>query len=49
MMAAFHALDFIICTGAIILVGSILVSIFTTKEYSPDELLQFDENGTPGN
>ncbi|MBA5764889.1 MFS transporter, partial [Vibrio sp. 404] len=29
-------LSFII--GAIILVGSILVTIFTTKEYSPEEL-----------
>ena len=34
-------LSFVI--GAIILVGSILVSIFTTKEYSPDELLQFED------
>ena len=34
-------LSFVI--GAIILVGSILVSIFTTKEYSPEELLQFED------
>lgn len=34
-------LSFVI--GAIILVCSILVSIFTTKEYSPDELLQFED------
>ncbi|MFV8270697.1 MFS transporter [Flavobacterium sp. GT2N3] len=34
-------LSFII--GAIILVGSILVSIFTTKEYSPQELAQFED------
>ncbi|MCV9386537.1 MFS transporter [Reichenbachiella ulvae] len=27
--------------GAIVLVGSILVTIFTTKEYSPEELAQF--------
>jgi maltose/moltooligosaccharide transporter len=35
-------LSFII--GAIILIGSILVTIFTTKEYSPEELLQFENN-----
>ncbi len=29
--------------GAVILVGSILVSIFKTKEYSPQELAQFTE------
>ncbi|QZK89349.1 MFS transporter [Flavobacterium sp. CHNK8] len=34
-------LSFII--GAAILVGSILVSIFTTKEYSPEELAQFED------
>ncbi len=31
--------------GAIVLIGSILITIFTTKEYSPEELAQFeDEN-----
>lgn len=30
--------------GALILVGAILVTIFTTKEYSPEELEQFDTN-----
>ncbi|TDE55468.1 MFS transporter [Flavobacterium sp. GT3P67] len=34
-------LSFVI--GAIILVASILVSIFTTKEYSPEELAQFED------
>lgn len=34
-------LSFII--GAVILIGSILVSIFTTKEYSPEELAQFED------
>ena len=34
-------LSFII--GAAILIGSILVSIFTTKEYSPEELAQFED------
>ncbi|WP_047550614.1 MFS transporter [Psychroserpens sp. Hel_I_66] len=29
--------------GAIVLVGSILVTIFTTKEYSPEELAKFDD------
>ncbi len=29
--------------GAIVLVGSILVTIFTTKEYSPEEMTQFDD------
>ncbi len=29
--------------GAIVLIGSILVTIFTTKEYSPEELAQFDD------
>ena len=29
--------------GALVLVGSILVTIFTTKEYSPEELAQFDD------
>jgi maltose/moltooligosaccharide transporter len=39
-------LSFII--GAIVLVGSVLVSIFSTKEYSPTELAQFsDEKATP--
>jgi maltose/moltooligosaccharide transporter len=33
-------LSFII--GAVILVGSILVTVFTTKEYSPAEMAQFD-------
>ena len=37
-------LSFVI--GAVILVGSILVSIFTTKEYSPEELLQFEDEMT---
>ena len=30
--------------GALILVGSILVTIFTTKEYSPEELESFDKS-----
>ncbi len=30
--------------GAIILIGSILVTLFTTKEYSPEELAQFENN-----
>ncbi|MDY0088899.1 MAG: MFS transporter [Flavobacteriaceae bacterium] len=34
-------LSFII--GAFVLVGSILVTIFTTKEYSPEELAQFED------
>lgn len=34
-------LSFII--GAVILIGSILVTIFTTKEYSPEELAQFED------
>lgn len=29
--------------GAIVLIGSILVTIFTTKEYSPEELEQFED------
>ncbi|MCZ8198128.1 MAG: MFS transporter [Flavobacterium sp.] len=29
--------------GALILVGSILITIFTTKEYSPEELTQFSD------
>ena len=29
--------------GAIILIGSILITIFTTKEYSPEELAQFED------
>lgn len=32
--------------GAIILVGSILVTVFTTKEYSPEELEQFEAQMT---
>ena len=35
-------LSFVI--GAIVLVGSILITIFTTREYSPEELSQFDED-----
>ncbi|UQD55893.1 MFS transporter [Flavobacterium sp. K5-23] len=34
-------LSFVI--GAIILIGSILITIFTTKEYSPEELAQFED------
>lgn len=34
-------LSFVI--GAVILIGSILVTIFTTKEYSPEELAQFED------
>ena len=30
--------------GAIVLIGSILITIFTTKEYSPEELAQFENN-----
>lgn len=30
--------------GAIVLVGSILITIFTTKEYTPEELEQFEKN-----
>ncbi len=30
-------------TGAVILVGSILVTLISTKEYSPEELAQFDD------
>jgi maltose/moltooligosaccharide transporter len=33
-------LSFVI--GAVILIGSILITIFTTKEYSPEELAQFE-------
>ncbi|MBR9916063.1 MAG: SLC45 family MFS transporter [Algicola sp.] len=33
--------------GAIVLVGSILVTIFTTKEYSPEELAQFEAEKYP--
>ena len=29
--------------GAIVLIGSILITIFTTKEYSPEELAQFND------
>ncbi|EAQ41121.3 MFS transporter [Polaribacter sp. MED152] len=32
--------------GAVILMISILITIFTTKEYSPAELASFDENAT---
>ena len=32
--------------GAVILMISILITIFTTKEYSPEELASFDENAT---
>ncbi|MCH2032925.1 MAG: MFS transporter [Tenacibaculum sp.] len=32
--------------GAVVLIGSILVTIFTTKEYSPEELAQFEKNNT---
>jgi maltose/moltooligosaccharide transporter len=35
-------LSFII--GAVILIGSILVTIFSTKEYSPEEMAQFDDS-----
>ncbi|AXT53543.1 MFS transporter [Aquimarina sp. BL5] len=35
-------LSFII--GAVVLVSSILLTVFTTKEYSPEELSQFDED-----
>ena len=34
-------LSFII--GAVVLVGSVLISIFSTKEYSPEELAQFSD------
>jgi maltose/moltooligosaccharide transporter len=34
-------LSFVI--GAVILIGSILITIFTTKEYSPEELAQFED------
>lgn len=30
--------------GAIVLIGSILITIFTTKEYSPEELAQFESH-----
>jgi maltose/moltooligosaccharide transporter len=33
--------------GAFIFITSILVTIFTTKEYSPEELAQFDDAGEP--
>ncbi len=32
--------------GAIVLIASILVTIFTTKEYSPEELAQFEKNNS---
>jgi len=32
--------------GAVILMISILITIFTTKEYSPEELASFDENAS---
>ena len=34
-------LSFII--GAVILIGSIMVTLFSTKEYSPDEMAQFED------
>lgn len=37
-------LSFII--GAFVLIGAILVTIFTTKEYSPEELAQFSEENS---
>ncbi|WP_242203148.1 MFS transporter [Aestuariivivens insulae] len=40
-------LSFII--GAIVLVGSILVTLTTTKEYSPEELAGFEENQSDSN
>lgn len=33
--------------GALVLVGSILITIFTTKEYSPEELAQFEAAKNP--
>jgi maltose/moltooligosaccharide transporter len=33
--------------GALVFITSILVTIFTTKEYSPEELAQFDDAGEP--
>ena len=30
--------------GAVVLIGSILVTIFTTKEYSPEELAEFEKS-----
>ncbi|UOB18794.1 MFS transporter [Abyssalbus ytuae] len=38
-------LSFII--GAVVLVGSILVTVFGTKEYTPEELAGFDEEAEP--
>jgi len=35
-------LSFVI--GAVVLISSILITVFTTKEYSPDEIAQFDES-----
>ena len=32
--------------GAMVLIGSILVTVFTTKEYSPEELEKFEDNST---
>jgi maltose/moltooligosaccharide transporter len=33
--------------GAVVLVGSILWTLFTTKEYSPEEFAAFDDHKTP--
>jgi maltose/moltooligosaccharide transporter len=33
--------------GALVFITSILVTIFTTKEYSPEELAKFDDAGEP--
>ena len=33
--------------GAIILIGSILVTVFTTKEYTPEELEKFEQHKNP--
>jgi maltose/moltooligosaccharide transporter len=33
--------------GAVVFMVSILVTIFTTKEYSPEEMAQFDDAGEP--
>lgn len=31
--------------GAVVLVGSVLITVFTTKEYSPEEVAQFSDEG----
>ncbi len=31
--------------GAVVLVGSVLITVFTTKEYSPEEVAQFSNEG----